>query len=250
MTSDKRLRLSKFEGNKQGPLNVSPSGDGNANHNREAAAAAQARSFSSPDAHRPSSTNNDPLISPHHLEPYLLTRWTRLISTFYLRSRYTLKLRKARDNPPPPSSFLALISLSPIFFLLVMVYLSYETAAALCRAARRGAATCRRNRRHTACCHKDYFTTSCQSRLFSPCCCFWLLRAHPKIEISLTPSSLDTTASLPYSLTSAYTSFLPSLDSDKSNNVYYYHHLSFIFFSPILKGFFSYLKLMYTILLS
>ena len=39
-------------------------------------------------------------------------------SAFYLRSRYTLKLRKARDNPPPPSSFLALISLSPIFFSL------------------------------------------------------------------------------------------------------------------------------------
>ena len=52
-----------------GPPNVSPSGGGNANHNREAAAAAQARSFSSPDAHRPSSTNNDPLISPHHLGP-------------------------------------------------------------------------------------------------------------------------------------------------------------------------------------
>ena len=40
------------------------------------------------------------------------------MSAFYLRSRYSLKLRKARDNPPPPSSFLALISLSPIFFSL------------------------------------------------------------------------------------------------------------------------------------
>ena len=48
-----------------GPPNVSPSGGGNANHNREAAT--NNRSFSSPDAHRPSSTNNDPLISPHHL---------------------------------------------------------------------------------------------------------------------------------------------------------------------------------------
>ena len=86
-------------------------------------------------------------------------------------------------------------------------------------------------------CHKDYFTTSCQSRLFSPCCS-WLLRAHPKIEISLTPS-LDTT-SLPYSLASAYLLFLPSLDSDKSNNVYY--HLSFIFFTYF-RSFFSYLKL-------
>ena len=55
---------------------------------------------------------------PRDLSPYLLTRWTRLIAAFYLRSRYTLKLRKARDNPPPPSSFLALISLSPIFFSL------------------------------------------------------------------------------------------------------------------------------------
>ena len=50
-----------------GPPNVSPSGGGNGNHNREAGAGSN-RSFSSPDAHRPSSTNNDvPLISPHHL---------------------------------------------------------------------------------------------------------------------------------------------------------------------------------------
>lgn len=48
------------------PQNVSPSGGNSiSNHNREAAAAGGNRSFSSPDAHRPGST--DPLISPHHL---------------------------------------------------------------------------------------------------------------------------------------------------------------------------------------
>ena len=46
--------------------------------------------------------------------------------------------------------FLALISLSPIFFLLVMVYLAVEAEAL------------------PPCCHKDYFTTSCQSRLPFP----------------------------------------------------------------------------------
>ena len=52
-----------------GPPNVSPSAA--SNHNREASGSS-GRTFSSPDAHRPSSTNNtDPLISPNvqHLGP-------------------------------------------------------------------------------------------------------------------------------------------------------------------------------------
>ena len=51
------------------PPTVSPSGGSSANHNHEAVSSNN-RSFSSPEAHRPGSANNDPMISPHHLAPH------------------------------------------------------------------------------------------------------------------------------------------------------------------------------------